>query len=106
MGVLAIVGVLFGIVLGQFFKCYVLIPACGLTIVLVLAGPAHMNSNLLDLFLHFVVLTTSIQIGYVVGLVVGNFHREPMRSKPPKNPHFEEISTSHAGTPARDRKAA
>ncbi len=104
MGMLAIVGVLFGIVLGQFFKCYVLIPACGLAIVLVLAGPAHMNSNLLDLFLHFVVLTTSIQIGYVVGLVVGNFHREPMRSK--QDPHFDEILSSHAETAERDRKAA
>jgi hypothetical protein len=106
MGMLAIVGVLFGVVLGQFFKCYVLFPACGLAIVLVLADPAHINSNLLDLFLHFVVLTTSIQIGYVVGLVVGNFHPEPMRSKRPKNPHFDEILSSHAETPQRDRKAA
>jgi hypothetical protein len=90
MTLLVIVGVLFGIILGQFFKCYVLIPVCGLALVFVLADPAHMNSNLLDSFLHFVVLTTTMQIGYVVGLVVGNFHPEPMRSKQLKDSHFDE----------------
>lgn len=104
MTLLVIVGVLFGIILGQFFKCYVLIPACGLALVFVLADPAHMNSNLLNSFLHFVVLTTTIQIGYVVGLVVSNFHPEPMRSK--QDPHFDEILSSHAEASARDRKAA
>jgi hypothetical protein len=106
MGILAIVGVLFGIILGQFFRCYVLFPACGLALVLVLANPAHINNSLLDSFLQFVVLTTSIQIGYVVGLVAGNFHREPKRSKRPKNPHFDKISSSLAETPERDRRAA
>src|SRR5947208_2482789 len=35
MGVLVVV--LFGMILGQFFKCFVLIPASGLAIILVLA---------------------------------------------------------------------
>jgi hypothetical protein len=106
MTLLVIVGVLFGIILGQFFTCYVLIPACGLALVFGLADPAHMNSNLLDSFLHFVVLTTTMQIGYVVGLVVGNFHPEPMRSKQLKDSHFDEILSRHAEASARDKKAA
>ena len=70
MGILVIVGVLFGMILGQFFKCFVLFPACGLAIVLVLAIPAHMDTSLLGSFLQFIVLTTSILSG-------GSESREP-----------------------------
>ena len=105
MSLLVIVGVLFGIVLGQFFKCYVLIPACGLALVFVLADPAHMNSNLLDCF-----FTRRADYNNPSRLRrwIGRWQlpSEPMRSKRPKNPHFDEISSSHAETPARDRKAA
>ena len=62
MGILVVV--LFGMGLGQFFKCFVLIPASGLAIILVLANPAHIEHSLL------VVLITSLQIGYVVGGLV------------------------------------
>ena len=78
MGILVVGGVLFGIfgiILGHFFKWYVLIPACGLAIVLVLINPAHMESSLLGGFVQFVVLITSLQIGYFVGLVASNFRR-------------------------------
>jgi hypothetical protein len=94
MGILAIVGFLFGMILGQFFRCYVLFPACGLALVLVLGSPSHMDNSLLGSFLQFVVLTVSLQIGYVAGLVAGNFHRESKRSKRLKNSHFDEISSS------------
>ena len=77
MGILVIVGVLFGMIFGQFFKCFVLFPACGLAIVLVLASPAHMDTSLLGSFLQFIVLTTSIQIGYVVGFVTCDFQYAP-----------------------------
>jgi hypothetical protein len=80
MGMLAIGGVLFGMIIGQFFKCYVLFPACGLAIGLVLANSGHMDNSLLASFLHFVVLTTCIQIGYVIGLVAGNFRRAVRRT--------------------------
>ena len=76
MGILVVGGVLFGIILGHFFKWFVLIPACGLAIVLVLINPAHMESSLLGWFVQFVVLTTSLQIGYVVGLVASTFRRK------------------------------
>ena len=70
MGILVVVGILFGMILGQFFKCFVLIPASGLAIILVLANPAHIEHSLLGWFLQIVVLITSLQIGYVVGGLV------------------------------------
>ena len=68
MGILVVV--LFGMGLGQFFKCFVLIPASGLAIILVLANPAHIEHSLLGWFLQIVVLITSLQIGYVAGGLV------------------------------------
>ena len=70
MGILVVVGILFGMILGQFFKCFVPIPASGLAIILVLANPAHIEHSLLGWFLQIVVLITSLQIGYVVGGLV------------------------------------
>jgi hypothetical protein len=78
MGILVIVGVL-GMILGQFFKCFVFFPACGLAIVLVLASPAHMDNSLLGSFLQFVVLTISLQIGYAVGAILA-LHRSVRRT--------------------------
>jgi hypothetical protein len=83
MGILVVGGVLFGIILGHFFKWFVLIPAYGLAIVLVLINPARMESSLLGWFVQFVVLTTSLQIGYVVGLVASAFRGASNRSKKP-----------------------
>ena len=83
MGILVVGGVLFGMILGQFFKWFVLIPACGLAIVLVLINPAHMENGVLGWFVQFVVLITSLQIGYVVGLVASNFRLASKRSKKP-----------------------
>jgi hypothetical protein len=83
MGILVVGGVLFGMILGLFFKSFVLIPAGGLAIVLVLINPAHMENSLLGWFVQFVVLTTSLQIGYVVGLVASTFRRASKRSKKP-----------------------
>ena len=70
MGILVVVSILFGMSLGQFFKCFVLIPASGLAIILVLANPAHIEHSLLGWFLQIVVLITSLQIGYVAGGLV------------------------------------
>jgi len=86
MGILVVGGVLFGMILGLFFKSFVLIPAGGLAIVLVLINPAHMENSLLGWFIQFVVLTTTLQIGYVVGLVASNFRRASKRSKKPGRP--------------------
>jgi hypothetical protein len=68
MGILIVGAALFGMILGQFFKCYVLIPACGLAIVLALVFLARTEPGLLRWFLQIYVVTTSLQIGYAVGL--------------------------------------
>jgi hypothetical protein len=68
MGILVVGAALFGMILGQLFKWYVLIPACGLAIVLALVFLAHVEPGLLRWFLQIYIVTTSLQIGYVVGL--------------------------------------
>jgi hypothetical protein len=71
---------LFGMILGQFFKCFVLIPACGLAIVLVLINPAH--SSLLGLFVQIVLVNTCLQIGYFGGgLATHNFRLARMTNE-------------------------
>jgi hypothetical protein len=100
MGILVVGGVLFGIILGQFFKWYALIPAYWLAIVLVLINPAHMENSLLGGFVQFVVLTTSLQIGYVVGLVASNFRPASKRSKKPGVRRLDETLSSGSTTGA------
>jgi hypothetical protein len=61
--------VLLGAVLGRFFKVLVLVPACALVLAVVLVRSADGEHGLLRALLEFAVLITSLQIGYVVGLV-------------------------------------
>ena len=65
MAILILGSVLLGAVLGRFFKVLVLVPACAL----VLVRSADGEHGLLRALLEFAVLITSLQIGYVVGLV-------------------------------------
>ena len=108
MGILVVGGILlFGMILGQFFECFALILACGLAIVLVLTNPAQLENSLLGCVLQIVVLNTSLQIGYVVGLVVRNFHRAPNRSKDPGVRNLDEtLSSSGADLSESGRRAA
>jgi hypothetical protein len=67
MAMLLIATALFGLVLGRFFKVYVLIPACGFAVVLAFAGPTlgYLSAySLVDITL----IMTSLQIGYFVAL--------------------------------------
>jgi hypothetical protein len=73
MNILVVGSVLFGMILGQFFKWYVLIPACGLAIVLVLVFHTHTELSLMRWFLQIYMVTTSLQIGYAVGLFARDF---------------------------------
>ena len=103
MGILVVGGILFGMILGRFFKWFVLIPACGLAAVLVLINPAHMANSLLGGFFQFGVLTTSLQIGYVVGLVASNFRRASKRSKKPGVRRLDETLSNGSKTKTRHR---
>ena len=67
MAILLIWSVLLGAVLGRFFKVLVLVPACAFLLVAVVVRSAE--HGLLSRLLEFAVLITSLQIGYVFGLV-------------------------------------
>lgn len=67
MSVLIIGGVLSGIVLGQFFKWFVLFPAFGFATIVALSNPLHVDSSLWGLFLALLALITSLQVGYIAG---------------------------------------
>jgi hypothetical protein len=80
MGTLIVGGILFGMILGQFFISFVLFPAYALAVVLVLANPAHMD-GFLGWLVQFAVLTASLQIGYLVRLGARYFDRASERSE-------------------------
>ena len=69
MAILLIWSVLLGAVLGRFFKVLVLGPASAFVLVVVLVRSADGEHGLLRPLLEFAVLITSLQIGYVFGLV-------------------------------------
>ena len=69
MAILILGSVLLGAVLGRFFKVLVLVPACALVLAVVLVRSADGEHGLLRALLEFAVLITSLQIGYVFGLV-------------------------------------
>jgi hypothetical protein len=79
--ILIIGSILLGATLGRFFKVLVLVPACALVLVAVLVGSANGEHGLLRPLLEFVVLITSLQIGY--GLALFHSHsrwRMPRRA--------------------------
>ena len=66
---LVIAGALLGLILGRFFKVYVLLPACALVTVLALTGPYLIGKSLGTSFVELIVLLASLQFGYVAGLL-------------------------------------
>jgi hypothetical protein len=70
MGILILVGLLFGAVLGQFFKWFILFPAAALAVLLIVASPANMDHSFLGSLLQFGALSVSLQVGYVFGIVI------------------------------------
>jgi hypothetical protein len=69
VAILILGSVLLGAVLGRFFKVLALVPACAFVLAVVLVRSADGEHGLLRALLEFAVLITSLQIGYVVGLV-------------------------------------
>ena len=69
MTILIIGSVLLGATLGRFFKVLVLVPACAFVLAAVLVRSANGEHGLLRPLLEFVVLITSLQIGYASGLL-------------------------------------
>ncbi len=69
MNVMIIGGVLFGTILGRYFKVLVLVPASALAIVLVVVSPTFADNSWWYSLLEICVLVTSLQVGYLFGLV-------------------------------------
>ncbi len=69
MTILLIGSVLLGAVLGRFFKVLVLAPACAVILAVVIARSVYFEHGVLRALLEFAVLITSLQIGYVSGLL-------------------------------------
>jgi hypothetical protein len=67
--ILLIGSVLLGANLGRSFKVLVLIPACALTLAIIVANSAYFGHSLPRTLVEFVVLITSLQIGYISGLL-------------------------------------
>jgi hypothetical protein len=80
MAILLIWSVLLGAVLGRSFKVLVLVPACAFALATVLVRSAIGEQGLLRPLLEFAVLITSLQIGYVFGLVSHSISSVPVRS--------------------------
>ena len=72
MAMLLIGTALFGLVLGRFFKVYVLIPTCGFTLVLAFAGPTLGYESLTYSFVEIALVLASLQIGYFIALASRN----------------------------------
>ncbi len=63
----------FGIVLSQFFKFYVLIPAGVFVTVVALSGQIHEGHSLSGALLGIFVASASLQIGYLAGTISPSF---------------------------------
>ncbi len=70
--IILIVGILLlGAVFGWFFSVWILAPTCAMTFVIFLACSIDAGQGLLRALLEFGILATSLQIGYVTGLLSG-----------------------------------
>lgn len=69
MGVLFFGGVLFGIILGRFFKVLILVPVCGLGVLLTTLRALELQHTLLFLLAEILVVVSSLQIGYIISAI-------------------------------------
>jgi hypothetical protein len=61
--------VLLGAVFGRFFKVWVLVPACAVTFLTIVASSACYGHGFLGMLLEFAMLAACLQIGYASGLL-------------------------------------
>ena len=100
--ILIIGSVLLGATLGRFLKVLVLVPACAFVLAAVLVRSANGEHGLLRPLLEFVVLITSLQIGYVFGLAL--FHSHSRRRMPRRAGELlKAMEKAKAGRPPNNR---
>lgn len=68
MATLLIATALFGLILGRFFKVYVLIPTSGFILALALAEPTLSYDSATYSFVEIILILASLQTGYFVAL--------------------------------------
>ncbi len=85
----------FGAILALYFRFYVLVPAFGLAIVLILISPSHLEPNLLGWGFQTVGVITSFQLGCVTGLGLQAF-----------SPFLQRFRETSASAPLNLRSAA
>jgi hypothetical protein len=97
MEVLVIGAVLLGISLGRVFKVLILVPASVLGIVLIAIYYFFVGHSLLGLLLQTAVLITSLQVGYVAGLMSTNLPAvtQGLRKKWTNLLHLTPSRTAH-----------
>ncbi|SFK45255.1 hypothetical protein [Methylocapsa palsarum] len=89
MGILVVGGVLLGMVLGRYLKVLVLVPVCGILVVLLLSRPVPAVHSLTYPLLEIGVLLFSLQIGYAVGLLSTKLRPFMQRSRGVWAPGFQ-----------------
>jgi hypothetical protein len=92
--ILIIGSVLLGAILGRFFKVPVLAPAFALSLAMVVASSAYFGHSLPRTLLEFVVLITSLQIGYASGLLsrlIPSVSENAGEPRPRLRPHPEPL---------------
>ncbi len=94
MAILLIGSVLLGAVLGRFFKVWVLVPACAFALGAVLVRSAGVQQGLLCPLLEFAVLITSLQIGYVSGLLFHSQRDATLRTTRPRAPSSTPVAAT------------
>ncbi len=112
MVILILGSVLLGAILGRFFKVLVLVLAYAFVLAVVLVRSADGEHGLLRPLLEFAVLITSLQIGYVFGLVSHSIpsvserrERRPRRQPAPRaNIPYDIASSLQPQCPARSRR--
>lgn len=77
MGNLVIEAIVFGMVLGLFFKWPILVPASLISAVLVLMSQSRVEHGVAGWFLTSVAAAASLQTGYMIGLIACFFGRAP-----------------------------
>ena len=83
---------LLGATLGRFFKVLVLVPACAAILAAVVVRYVYFGHGLPHLVLEYVMLITSLQIGYASASILGKWLGVRARAARAARPHPQRLS--------------
>ena len=70
MAIIALLSLLFGCILGQFFKILVLLPAVWLTMLLVIALSISSGDGMIQIALEIITVNLLMPLGYALGQIL------------------------------------